>query len=103
MAGAARAVDAPAVSEGRRQAGDEDVPVVAGAVAARMQGDLRERLVAVERIDDEEDGRAVAAQQGEIDAVGLGRGAEGHTTTASDPQSEHKRGRRRRGTENAMG
>ena len=73
---AARAVDAPAVAERRRQAGDQDVPVVAGAVAARVQGDLGQRLAAVQRVEDQEHRGAVAAQQGEVDAVGLGRGAQ---------------------------
>jgi hypothetical protein len=41
------AVHTPAVAEDRRQARDEDVPVVAGTVAARVQLDLGQRRLVI--------------------------------------------------------
>ena len=69
----------PAVGEGRRQASREDVPVVAGAVAAGVEGDLGDRLAALEARADHEEGtrRSVAAEGGEVDAVRLGRAPNG--------------------------
>ena len=46
-----------------------------------------------ERVEDEGDGRAVPAEQGEVDAVGQGRGAQGQAAAAGDPQGEHEAGR----------
>ena len=55
--------------------------MVAGAVAVRVSAIFGERLVAVSsRIEDQRDRRAMPAQQGKVDAVGHGRGAQGQTT-----------------------
>jgi hypothetical protein len=90
VAAAGRAIDAPAVAERGRQAADEDVPVVAGAVAARVEGDLAERLrPLLEGVQHERHGRAVPAEQGEVDAVGLGGGAEGQGTAARAAEGLH--------------
>ena len=91
MAAAVRPIDAPAVAKGRRQPDDQDVPVVAGAVLADRQRDLAQRVVAVEGQQDEADRRAVAAQQGEIDAVGQGGGAQRQRSSASGAKCVHAR------------
>ena len=50
------AFDAPAVAEGLGEPVDEDVPVIAGAVAPRVQGDLAAAgLELVEWLTDDED------------------------------------------------
>jgi hypothetical protein len=59
MAGPLRPLDTPAIGEGGRQTGNQDVPVIAGAVATRMKGDLGKDLLAFEGIDDEIHGGAV--------------------------------------------
>src|SRR5260370_172476 len=78
-----------AVTEGAGQASDQDVPVVAGAVAARVQGDLSEGRAALQVLQDENDGGAVATEQGEVDALGGRAGAEGQGTAARDVEREH--------------
>jgi hypothetical protein len=78
VADADRAVHAPAVAEPvRRQAHDLDVPVVAGPVEPGVQRDFRQdRIVVIELLDDKGDGRAVPAEEGEVQAVVGRRDAE---------------------------
>ena len=89
MAGIARPIDAPAVAEGGRQAADQDVPVVASAVAVGVQRDGGQLSVLIEGIDDKEYVSAVPAVEGEVDAVRRGAGAEGKRTAARDSESKH--------------
>ena len=86
VAEAGGAIDAPAVTEGGRQAGDEDVPVVAGAIASRMQGNFGHRRRAVQGIDDKKDCGAVPAQKSKVDPFGSAGRSQGQTATATDPQ-----------------
>src|SRR5258708_4350732 len=80
---------------------DEDVPVIAGAVAPRVQRDLGDGIVAVERIDGEEDARGVPRQHGEVHPVGNGRDAQRQTPPARDPQVQHGYPTRMRETNNS--
>ena len=67
MTGLRRTIDAPAVAKSGRQTGDEDMPVIAGAVALGVQGDFLHRIAAVERIENKENCRAMPTQQDEVD------------------------------------
>src|SRR5262249_47401665 len=46
-----RSVDAPAITESRREPTDRDMPVIARPIAPRMQGDLGQRVAFLQRID----------------------------------------------------
>ena len=70
MAGADRAVHPPAIAEMGRQATDLNVPVVPRSVQARIECNLDQRIVAVERVNDQSDSGAVPAQEREVDAGG---------------------------------
>src|SRR5262245_3818943 len=87
-----RAVDAPAVAERRGQVLDQDVPVIAGAVDARVEVELGELPFLVERQDHEADGGAVAAEEGEVDAVGYGKRTEWRGTSTGGAKREHEGG-----------
>src|SRR5262249_60624008 len=65
----ARPVHAPPEAEVGGQSFEADVPMIAGAVSKRMQFDFGDRPVGVDGLEDELDGRAVFAKEGEIDAV----------------------------------
>jgi hypothetical protein len=64
--------------------------VIPSAVASSIQEQFREGLIAVERINGQCDGRAIAAKQGEIDTVGHRRGAQRQTLSARDSQGDHR-------------
>ena len=70
MAPATRPIDAPAVSEGGWQTPHENVPVIARPMAPAVQRELGKRPIVIEGINDQGDGRAIAAQEREVDAVG---------------------------------
>jgi len=65
--------------------------MVPGSVGAAVEVDFRERPVAVGRRQDEDDARAVAAEQGEVDATSHRGGAEGQGAAPRDAQARHGR------------
>src|SRR5262249_11565702 len=89
--GPLRPVHPPAVAECVRQAIDADVPVVAGAVLARVEPDLVERgVAAIVRQDDQNDGGPVPAEEGEVHTAG-GRGdAEREGPAAGGAEVRHR-------------
>src|SRR5262249_5938599 len=89
VADADGAVHAPAVAEGARQAGDGDVPVVAGAVAPGVEADLGDGVVVLLGQQHQPGGGAVAAEQGEVDGVGELGGAQRQGPAAGDAQLGH--------------
>src|SRR5205085_5272939 len=63
MGGAHRSVDAPAVAANLGRFTDVNVPKVAGAMLARVERNLGEDVVAVDRLKDEVHGDSVSAHQ----------------------------------------
>jgi hypothetical protein len=84
MAGPGGTLHAPAVAEPvDRQPGDEDVPVVTGAIELGVEIDFGDwRVVAVEILDDEGDFGPMPAKQGEVEPVMGVRDAERQRATA---------------------
>ncbi len=79
---AMRSGHAPAVAKRWRQAGNEDVPVAAGAVLVRVELDFPERLSPFQRVEHEPDRCPVTAQHDKIDSLGQGGRPQGERPAA---------------------
>ena len=77
MAASFGPVDAPAIAKDRRQAGHENMPVVAGAMAVRIERYFRQHLIFVHGQNNQPHRRPMAAQQGKVHAVNQRGGPQG--------------------------
>src|SRR3954467_7355783 len=93
MTTSARSIDAPAVAEDRRQAGNQDVPVIARAVLERIEANFRQRVIAFIGQEKQLNGCAMTAKEGEIDAVRKCGRPQGKRSAAGSFQGRHGNGR----------